>query len=158
MKDSARKAMWAKNNASSVVNNPNERYVWYDHEKALTNSRFENLKSIPKNAPNSIKYCSRCSKSHDHDQSKGNRGMFSLPLCNGCHSKGLKPLGYPPHWVWNKLTHEEKENVLKDTHENIVYDKNNPNVLRIYSHSDYDLLPFVVRQKLREKWGIEPEK
>tara|TARA_B110000495_G_C22861952_1_gene502613 strand:+ start:235 stop:711 length:477 start_codon:yes stop_codon:yes gene_type:complete len=158
MNDKSRKAMFAKkHNASSVVTNPKERYVWYDHSKALSNSKFENLKSIPKNAPESIKYCSRCGKSHDSGQSKGNRGMFSSPLCNGCHAKKLKPLGHPPHWVWNKMSLKDKESALKKTKESIVYDPKNPNKLKISSHDDYDLLPYRVRQKLRHEWGIEKE-
>ena len=111
---------------------------------------------IPNNAPASTKYCSRCGGIHNSSKAKSN-GFFDLPLCNKCNTKGLKPLGHPPHWVWNKLSIKDKENALKKTKENIVYDPKNPNALKIYSNADYDDLPYSARQQLRKAWGIESE-
>jgi len=148
--------VWIPHNSSSLEENPKDRYVWYDHDKAKKNAQFENLAVIPRNAPQTIKYCTRCHKSFDSGQSKGGSFMSGL-LCNGCHAKGLRPSGYPAHWVWNKMSLEEKQKDLKGTKENIVYDPNNPNALNIFSKGDFDKLPFRVREKLRHKWGVSPE-
>ncbi len=61
--------------------------------KDLDKSKLVGLKpsQIPKNAPASIKICSRCDKSFDINKAK-QRNFFDLPICNACTAKGLKPL------------------------------------------------------------------
>ena len=59
---------------------------------------------------------------HNHRSSDGDLNYLDVSgitdmsglLCNGCHAKGLRPSGYPAHWVWNKMSLEEKQKDLKD--------------------------------------------
>ena len=147
MKDSQRKAMFAKNhNSSSLVKDPKERYVWYNHEHALKMQPHENKTTITRGAPKSIKFCSRCNKSFDSSQAKGGGFMQGL-ICNACHEKDLKPSSYPAHWQWNKMTQPEKEKSLQK----IVIGSTEAEV---YSKKKFEELPKTLQKKFADAHGI----
>jgi len=113
----------------------------------------DNFKRIAKKVKHkdSEKICSRCDNRFDIDKSHAGRVLGNLPLCNNCNTKGLKPLGYPPHWVWNKMSIKEKQYALHDVGIPILDDHD-------YLHlDDFDDLPKGIRNSLRKKWGIEEE-
>ena len=126
---------------------------------ALSSNDLENLKpeQIPKNAPDTIKICSRCDRSFDLSKAR-QRDFFSLPICNKCTAKGLRPLGHPPHFVWNKFSLAEKERAIEDVG---IPKKNFEPFLRSdvmdLAKKDFDDLPKEVRNRLRVKFGIEKE-
>jgi len=126
---------------------------------ALSSKNLENLRpnQIPKNAPENIKICSRCDRSFDLSKAR-QRDFFSLPICNKCTAKGLRPLGHPPHFVWNKFSLAEKERAIEDVG---IPKKNFEPFTRSdvmdLAKKDFDDLPKEVRQRLRKKFGIEAE-
>lgn len=97
----------------------------------------------------SMKICSRCEEHFNIDASKNGRTLSHLPLCNKCDAKGLKPLGFPAHWVWNKMSINEKKETLSDVGIPVTNDKE-------YLHlDDFDDLPKELQDILKTKWGIE---
>ena len=70
---------------------------------------------IPKNAPEGIKICSRCERSFDINKEKG-RSFTDLPICRKCITKGLKPLGSIPRFIWQKKSIDEKKRDLELLH------------------------------------------
>ena len=48
-----------------------------------------------------IKICSQCEDNFNIENAKY-RNFWQLPLCDNCYDKGLKPLGFPKHWIWKK--------------------------------------------------------
>lgn len=136
----------------------------HSHNQSSINSSDVNSNNIKVKKRDSIhgmknpKICSRCDNYFDIDKARYSR-YDQLPLCNKCHSKGLRPLGYPSHWVWNKMNDSEKQRSLEDV--GIPMPNRQPYTTHDIHHfasKDFDDLPKEVRNRLRAKWGIEPEK